>query len=308
MFERMRARFPALEPAPPKKQIPYEASELVTFHSGGDPYICNDLLEKEAWLPHEFKLAAVGVRAYASIPLEARGRRFGVFVFSSRAHEAFTPEQIMILTEVSRAIAVATANAIAWEENKKLRAQLEAENIALSDELSRITKFEEIIGNSLSLRRVVEAVEQVAPTDATVLIIGETGTCKELIARAIHERSRRARGPLIKFNCVAIPETLLASELFGHERGAFTGTTERCKGASSRRAAARCSWARSGNCRRSYRYFCCACYRSANSSDLVAANQLGFLQSNIMSLLDLNQLNRPLRAGRHAKPTRLAVK
>jgi len=227
---RIRERFPAPEPPPPKKMIPYEGSELAAVQSSSAPYICDDLLKKEAWLPHEFKLAAVGVRAYTSIPLQARGRRIGVIVFSRRDPEPFVHEQMMILTEVSRAIAVAVANSLAWAENEKLRAQLEAENIALRDQLSRITKFEEIVGDSLPLRRVLEAVEQVAATDATVLIVGETGTGKELIARAIHQRSQRAQGPLIKFNCAAIPETLLASELFGHERGAFTGAVERRKG------------------------------------------------------------------------------
>src|SRR5215510_7663852 len=228
--KRMRTSFPAPIPNPPKKMIPYVGSELDEVKRSGEPYICNDLLEKEAWLPHEFKLAAVGVRAYTSIPMQARGRRIGVLVFSRRNPEPFLPEQMVILTEVSRAIAVAVANALAWEENQKLRAQLEAENIALRDQLSSITKFEEIVGDSLPLRRVLEAVEQVAATDATVLIVGENGTGKELIARAIHQRSHRAKGPLIKFNCAAIPETLLASELFGHERGAFTGAIERRKG------------------------------------------------------------------------------
>jgi formate hydrogenlyase transcriptional activator len=135
-----------------------------------------------------------------------------------------------ILVDVSRAIAVAVANALANDEIARLRDQLEAENVALRDQLNRITKFEEIVGDSPSLRRALESVEQVAATDATVLISGETGTGKELIARAIHQRSHRSKGPLVKFNCAAIPETLLASELFGHERGAFTGAIERRKG------------------------------------------------------------------------------
>ena len=194
------------------------------------PYICNDLMAKEAWFPHEFKLAAAGIQAYTAIPLQARGRRIGVLVFSRAKPDPFTAEQMTILVDVSRAIAVAVANALANEEIARLRDQLEAENVALRDQLSRITKFEEMVGDSPSLRRALEAVEQVAATDATVLIAGETGTGKELIARAIHQRSHRAKGPLVKFNCAAIPETLLASELFGHERGAFTGAIERRKG------------------------------------------------------------------------------
>jgi formate hydrogenlyase transcriptional activator len=228
--QRVRATFRPPQTMPEKKLIPYEGSELDEVKRGGEAYVCNDLLAKDAWLPHEFKLGAVGIRAYTSIPLKARGRRIGVLVFSRMEPDPFTPEQIVILTDVSRAIAVAVANALANAEITRLRDQLEAENVALRDQLSRVTKFEEIVGDSSPLRRVLEAVEQVAATDATVLINGETGTGKELIARAIHQRSPRAKGPLVKFNCAAIPETLLASELFGHERGAFTGAIERRKG------------------------------------------------------------------------------
>ena len=107
---------------------------------------------------------------------------------------------------------------------------MEAENISLREQLGQAPWFEEILAHSAELKRVLDTVEQVATTDATVLITGETGTGKELIARAIHRRSSRARGPLVKVNCAAIPETLLASELFGHERGAFSGAVERRKG------------------------------------------------------------------------------
>src|SRR5262249_33218797 len=177
--------------------------------------VCDDILKKDEWWPWEFKLNAAGIRAYNSIPLTSRGSPIGVLVFSRREPIPFTPEEMPILIDVSRAIAVAVANALANEEIARLRDQLEAENIALRDELSRICKFEEIVGDSDPLRRMLEAIEQVAATDATVLIVGETGTGKELVARAIHQRSQRAKGPLIKFNCAAIPETLLASELFG---------------------------------------------------------------------------------------------
>jgi formate hydrogenlyase transcriptional activator len=228
--ERMRGKYAAHPHMAEKKLVPYAGSELEEVKKSSQPYICNDLLKKDEWFPHEFKLGAVGIRAYTSIPLLARGKGIGVLVFSRRKPDPFTPEQMAILVDVSRAIAVAVANALANEEIARLRDQLEAENVALRDQLSRVTKFEDIVGDSPSLRRALEAVEQVAATDATVLISGETGTGKELIARAIHQRSHRAKGPLVKFNCAAVPETLLASELFGHERGAFTGALERRKG------------------------------------------------------------------------------
>lgn len=213
-----------------KRMIAYEGSELEEAKKDYGVYVCNDLWGKDAWLPHEFKLAAAGINVYTSIPMEVRGKRHGVIVFSRRPMEPFTPDQVQILIDVSRAISVAVANGLANAEIAKLRDQLAEENFVLRDQLNRITKFEEIVGDSLPLRRVLEAIEQVATTDATVLIQGETGTGKELIARAIHQRSHRAKAPLIKFNCAAIPETLLASELFGHERGAFTGAIERRKG------------------------------------------------------------------------------
>jgi len=230
LVKRMRSTYPAHPRMAEKRLMPYEETELDGVKEGDRPYICNDLLKKDAWMPHEFKLGAVGIRAYTAIPLQARGRGIGVLVFSRIKPDPFTPDQMTILIDVSRAIAVAVANALANEEISRLRDQLEAENVALRDQLSRVTKFEEIVGDSPALRRALEAVEQVAATDATVLIAGETGTGKELIAKAIHQRSHRAKGPLVKFNCAAIPETLLASELFGHERGAFTGAVERRKG------------------------------------------------------------------------------
>jgi formate hydrogenlyase transcriptional activator len=193
-------------------------------------FTCDDLMAKQDWYEHEFHLAASGVRAYTSIPLIVRGQTIGVASFTRMEAIAYTGEELTVLSDVSRAIGVAVANALANEEIRKLRDQLAEENIGLRAQLGQTPWFEGIVGDSERLRRVLEAVDQVAGTGATVLITGETGTGKELIARAIHRRSSRAHGPLVQVNCSAVPDTLLASELFGHERGAFTGAVGRRKG------------------------------------------------------------------------------
>ena len=211
---------------PERRLLRYEDAKL----KNDEIYACSDILLKQEWFPHEYKLHFAGIRSYASLPLQVRGQRIGSIVFSRKQPVAFSPAQLSILTDVARPIAVAVANAIAWEEIQSLRDRLEEENVVLRSQLAEVKKFDEIVGDAPAIRRVLEAVEQVAATDATVLITGETGTGKELIARAIHRLSPRAAKPHIKVNCAAIPETLLASELFGHERGAFTGATERRKG------------------------------------------------------------------------------
>jgi formate hydrogenlyase transcriptional activator len=213
-----------------RPRVPYPTTPDLEAKMADEPTICEDLLKKEAWYPHEFGLAESGVRSYASVALVSRGRVIGVAVFLRGEPGAFSAEQVAILRDVTRALSVATANALANEEIRKLRDQIQAENIALRAQLGQAPWFEEILAHSAALKRVLDTVEQVATTDATVLITGETGTGKELIARAIHRRSARARGPLVKVNCAAIPDTLLASELFGHERGAFSGAVERRKG------------------------------------------------------------------------------
>jgi formate hydrogenlyase transcriptional activator len=220
----------AANPPPLRAKVPYEGSDLQRAHNAGLPYACNDLWEKQVWLPHEFRLGAVGVRTYAACPLQVRGQAVGVALFCRGTAAGFTSQDLRVLADVSRPLAVAIANALANKEINRLKEQLEAENISLRCQLGQAPWLEGIVGSSTTLRRALETVEQVAPTDATVLITGETGTGKELIARAIHRRSPRGRGPLVMVNCSAIPETLLASELFGHERGAFTGAVERRKG------------------------------------------------------------------------------
>jgi formate hydrogenlyase transcriptional activator len=227
-FDRLETGRPVVE-LPTRPLIPYDFVDWGRVDKAA-AYTCNDLFAKEGWYQHEFGLAAAGIRAYASIPMIVREKMIGKAAFSRITPMAFTDGDLAILRDISRALAVAVANALANEEIRKLRDQLEQENIILREQLVRVQKFDEIVGDSPPIRRVLESVEQVAATDATVLITGETGTGKELIARAIHRLSPRARGPLVKFNCAAIPHTLLASELFGHERGAFTGAVARRKG------------------------------------------------------------------------------
>jgi len=123
-----------------------------------------------------------------------------------------------------------TATKLAFQEIQELKDKLYKENIAFKEEIDESSMFEEIVGTSQPLRRVLAHIEKVAPTESTVLITGETGTGKELIARAIHKRSQRAERPFIRVNCAAIPQSLVASELFGHEKGAFTGAAQRRHG------------------------------------------------------------------------------
>jgi formate hydrogenlyase transcriptional activator len=144
---------------------------------------------------------------------------FGVVKYQDNA---FTGD-IEFLTQIANQVAIAVENALAFGQIRELKDQLSKEKLYLEDEIRTEMNFAQIIGNSASLRKVLKHVETVAPTDSTVLIYGETGTGKELIARAIHDLSPRRSKPFVKLNCAAIPTGLLESELFGHERGAFTG-------------------------------------------------------------------------------------
>src|SRR5262249_55232963 len=130
---------------------------------------------------------------------------------------------VEFLNQAAGQIAIAVANALAYQEISELKDKLAQEKLYLEEEIRSEMGFEEIIGRSPALKHVLQLVETVAPSDSTALLLGETGTGKEVIARAIHGHSRRKQSTFVKLNCAAIPTGLLESELFGHEKGAFTG-------------------------------------------------------------------------------------
>ena len=166
--------------------------------------------------------AQVEVGTVCVLPLVSRGRVLGIFGVVKYQENAFTRD-IEFLTQIANQVAIAVENALAFGEIRELKDQLSKEKLYLEDEIRAEMNFAQIIGKSAVLHRVLKLVETVAPTDSTVLIYGETGTGKELIARAIHDLSPRRSKPFVKLNCAAIPTGLLESELFGHEKGAFTG-------------------------------------------------------------------------------------
>jgi formate hydrogenlyase transcriptional activator len=167
--------------------------------------------------------AQVEVGTVCILPLVSRGRVLGTFGVVKYQDNAFTSDDVEFLTQIASQIAIAVENACAFGQIRELKDQLSKEKLYLEDEIRTEMNFAQIIGNSASLRRALKNVETVAPTDSTVLIYGETGTGKELIARGIHDLSPRRGKPFVKLNCAAIPTGLLESELFGHEKGAFTG-------------------------------------------------------------------------------------
>ena len=171
--------------------------------------------------------ACSGLISGCASPLIFRDRVLGVLGIKSRREHAFSVEDAELFEQVTKQVAIAVENALAYNEIETLKNKLEKEKLYLEEEIRTEYNFEEIIGSSSVLKRVLQNVETVATTDSTVLIYGETGTGKELIARAIHNLSDRRERTLVKVNCAAIPTGLLESEFFGHEKGAFTGAIDR---------------------------------------------------------------------------------
>jgi formate hydrogenlyase transcriptional activator len=173
--------------------------------------------------PTSLLMRAEGVRSVVCMPLITHDHSLGTLSLASLRDGAFQQGDVDLLVQVAGQVAIAVENALAFQEIAVLKNKLAQEKLYLEDEIRSEMNFDEIIGEGTSLRAVLKQVETVAPTDSTVLITGETGTGKELIARAIHQLSPRRERTFVKVNCAAIPTGLLESELFGHERGAFTG-------------------------------------------------------------------------------------
>ena len=186
------------------------------FSEGDLQHLCSES-------PVAQHLLSEGVKALCAIPLLSYDRALGALNVGRCGEDMFTEEDVELLNQVAHQIAIAVDNALVHKEVQGFKDRLAKEKLYLEDEIRTEYNFEEIIGESAVLKRVLKQVEIVASTNSTVLVLGETGTGKELIARAIHDRSGRRARTFVKLNCAAIPTGLLESELFGHERGAFTG-------------------------------------------------------------------------------------
>ena len=188
----------------------------------GKPWVGNIGELQESGLEHRIA-AEEGVETMCMLPLIRCNRVLGVLCLMRLHKNAFTPQDLEFLSQIAGQVSIAIDNALAYRQITELKDKLTQEKLYLEDEIRHEMNFEEIIGNSPVLRQVLRQVEAVAPTNSTVLIQGETGSGKELIARAVHNLSQRRNHPFVKLNCAAIPTGLLESELFGHEKGAFTG-------------------------------------------------------------------------------------
>ena len=210
----------------PGMELPLDRSHAGWAFLNQRVFLNTDLREKRTY-PGEDVLLDEGFRSLIVVPMVVRGRSIGTLNLGNQRPHGFGEPEVEFLQEVANQVALSIENMREYEEIGRLKAQLERENVYLREEILGDHNYEEIVGTSAALGLVVRMIDRVAPTDTTVLIIGETGTGKELVARAVHNRSARRTRPLVKVNCGAIAAGLIESELFGHVKGAFTGALER---------------------------------------------------------------------------------
>ena len=209
---------------PLRTDLPLEGSPLEILLHTGQPLYVPDLRDETRFRPDLMETyRRFGIHSGFWVPLLRAGQRFGCLSFASQACDAYNDEDRELMAHIGRHVTIAVDNALTFEEIRELRRRIEDEKVYLEEEIRAEYRFDEMIGNSPAIRKVLKQIETAAPTDSTVLLQGETGTGKELAARAIHQASRRNHGTFVKLNCSAIPAALLESELLGHEKGAFTG-------------------------------------------------------------------------------------
>ncbi|MGH9558977.1 MAG: sigma 54-interacting transcriptional regulator [Bryobacteraceae bacterium] len=209
---------------PLRTELSLEGSPIEVLIAHGRPMYIPDLRRETRFRPDILeKFENHGIRSGFWVLLERERRRFGSLLFASQSADAYTEEDRELMEHTARHVTIAVENALAFEKIRELRKKMEDEKVYLEEEIRSEYRFDEIVGNSSAIREVLAQIETAAPTDSTVLIQGETGTGKELAARAIHQLSRRNHATFVKLNCSAIPAGLIESELLGHEKGAFTG-------------------------------------------------------------------------------------
>jgi PAS domain S-box-containing protein len=218
------------EPRRGDLRLPLVGSPAGTAFHTREPVLLNRIEDSPYPEENVRHLTSLGMRSGCWVPLIHRGEAIGVLTVASLLESRFSQRDVEMLTQIASQVAVAVSNAMAFRQISELRDRLSLEKKYLEEEINVDGRFEDIVGESAGLRQVLKEIETVAPTDATVLIQGETGTGKELLARAIHRLSPRADRTFIKLNCAAIPAGLIESELFGHEKGAFTGAIARKMG------------------------------------------------------------------------------
>jgi len=189
----------------------------------GNPVIVYDADLDRYPSPELRRFVDMGCKSVCSVPLITRNGTLGTLDIARTTGDVWTDDDVEFLVQVASQIAIAVENSLSYQELSEIKERLATEKLYLEDEIRLDQNIGNMVGEGPAFQAVLKSVQIVAPTDATVLILGETGTGKELVARAIHELSRRSKGSFVKVNCAAIPASLLESELFGHEKGSFTG-------------------------------------------------------------------------------------